>query len=155
MNLEEKKELVQRWYESLETSDVDLFKSLHAPDCVYNISGHSPISGQVGMADLMEHVLPLVLGSLRLEAYKFCIRQAIVCADDNRIVGIMESDGPGVNGVRYDQRYVHMFECADGKIKQVWEFFDTALANAVMFPDPHQKVAGVVRDKFAIPGCPD
>jgi len=50
---------------------------------------------------------------------------------------------------------VHMFECADGKITQVWEFFDTELANAVMFPDPNQKVTGVVRDKFAIPGCPD
>ena len=151
MNLEEKKALVQKWYESLRTGNVELFQSVHAANCVYNISGHSPISGQVGMADLMEHVLPLVLGSLKLDEYKFCIRQAIVCADDNRIVGVMEADGPGVNGVRYDQRYVHMFECADGKITKVWEFFDTALANAVMFPDPRQEIPGVVRDKFEIP----
>ena len=88
MNLEEKKALVQKWYESLRTSNVALFQSVHAANCVYNISGHSPISGQVGMADLMEHVLPLVLGSLKMDEYKFCIRQAIVCADDNRIVGI-------------------------------------------------------------------
>jgi len=152
MNLEQKKELVQKWYESLVTNNVELFQSVHAPDCIYNISGHSPISGQVAMPDLMEHVLPLVLGSLRLDEYRFCTRQAIVCADENRIVGIMEADGPGVNGVRYDQRYVHMFECDNGKITQVWEFFDTALANSVMFPDPRQKVPGVVRDKFEIPG---
>jgi len=151
MKLEEKKALVQEWYKSLETGDAELFQSVHAPDCVYNISGHTPISGQVSMADLLEHVVPIVMGSLKLDDYTFCVRQSIVCADDNRIVGLMEADGPGVNGVRYDQRYVHMFECANGKITQVWEFFDTALANAVMFPDPQQKVPGVVRDRFEIP----
>ena len=68
----------------------------------------------------MENVLPVVFGALEIDEFQFCTKQKIVCADDERVVGIMEADGPGTNGVRYDQRYVHLFGFRDGKIAQVW-----------------------------------
>ena len=141
--------LVEQWYKALATTDLDLFVSVHHQDCVYNISGHSPISGQIrGIETLMENVLPVVFGALKMDEFQFCTKQKIVCADHERVVGIMEADGPGTNGVRYDPRYVHLFGFRDGKIAQVWEFFDTALANAVLFPDAEQVVPGVDRDGF-------
>lgn len=152
MSKAENRALVEQWYTALATMDLDLFVAVHSEDCVYNISGHSPISGQVrGIRTLMDHVLPIVFGALKTDEFRFCTRQKIVCADDERVVGIMEADGPGSNGVRYDQRYVHMFGFRNGKIGQVWEFFDTALANAVLFANsdgPDSSVQGVVADAF-------
>ena len=143
--------LVERWYGALAEGDLETFNAVHHEDCVYNISGHTPISGQVhGMANLTTHVTPLVFGALDMDNYRFCTRHQIMCADDTRVVGIMESDGPGLNGVRYDQRYLHIFQCVGGHITQVWEFFDTALANAVMFYDPDLVVPGVETGTFAL-----
>jgi ketosteroid isomerase-like protein len=149
MNREDNIALVEQWYDALQAGAVDAFVSLHHGECVYNISGHTPISGQIdGMNALTEHVLPLVFGALDMSKFRFCTRRSIMCADSERVVGVMEADGPGNNGVRYDQRYVHIFSIADERIASVWEFFDTALANAVMFPDPDQLVPGVERGGF-------
>lgn len=135
--------LVEDWYRSLKAADLELFVQVHAPDCVYNISGHSPISGKVGFQQLLEDVLPQVFSLLQMETFQFSKRWKIVCQDERRIVGMMEADGLGTNGKRYDQRYVHLFEFRDGRISGVWEFFDTALANEVLFFDPAaSKTAG-------------
>lgn len=144
------RELAEQWYAALAAGDLAAFQAIHATDCVYNISGHTPISGQVGFADLMQNVVPVVFGALNMEAFEFGKRRAIVCADEKRAVGIMEADGPGRNGIRYDQRYVHIFEAASGQLTKVWEFFDTALANTVMFTDPGQVVPGVDATQFEI-----
>lgn len=144
-------QLVEQWYQSLEKVDLELFVSIHHPEVIYNIAGHTPISGQVrGISTLMDKVLPHVFGALNPEEFKFGTKREIVCADESRIVGVMEADGPGTNGKRYDQRYVHMFSFRDGKIGGVWEFFDTALANAVLFTDPDLTVEGVDTTGFSI-----
>lgn len=148
MSREDDLKLVNAWYESLATGNLDQFRAIHSEDAVYNISGHTPISGQVSFPDLLQHVLPVVFGALDQSRFRFCTRHKIVCADDTRIVGVMEADGPATNGVRYDQRYVHMFTCRDGKISTVWEFFDTALANAAMFHLPNMRIPGVDHDRF-------
>jgi len=142
-------DLVNVWYDALAEANVERFISVHAPDVIYNISGHTPISGQVrGMSALLDHVLPLVFGALDMSKFRFCKKRKIVCADAERVVGIMEADGPANNAVRYDQRYVHMFAFRGGKISAVWEFFDTALANAAMFHGVHAPVPGVVANAF-------
>ena len=145
------RELAQAWYESLSVGDLEQFVAIHDPAVIYNIGGHTPISGQVkGIQNLMEQIVPVVFGALDMNNMQFCKRFEIVCADDNRAVGIMEADGLGNNGIRYDQRYVHMFSARDGKLTQVWEFFDTALANAVMFTDPELRIPCVDPDSFSL-----
>lgn len=135
--------LVNDFYRALATGDMDLFVGIHHADVVYNISGHTPISGQVrGMKALLEDILPQVFPALQMDSFQFSKKWKIVCADDRRIVCMMEADGLGTNGTRYDQRYVHMFEFRGDKISAVWEFFDTALANAVMFADPSASKTG-------------
>lgn len=142
-------DLVNAWYDALAEASVEKFVAVHAPDVVYNISGHTPISGQIrGLQTLLDHVLPLVFGALDMSNFRFCKRHKIVCADSERVVGVMEADGPAVNGVRYDQRYVHIFAFRDGRISGVWEFFDTALANAAMFHGMSGPVPGVDAGTF-------
>lgn len=140
--------IVERWYESLANRDIEMFRSVHSEDCVYNISGHTPISGQVDFPDLMEHVLPVVFGALDPERFRFCVRYQIVCSDPERTVGVMEADGFGVNGKRYDQRYVHMFAFRETRICTVWEYFDTALAHEVIFAQAPDRIPGVRTDRF-------
>ena len=136
--------LVADFYRALATRDMDLFVRIQHEDVVYNISGHTPISGQVrGMKALLDDILPQVFPALQLDGFRFSKKWKIVCADDRRAVCFMEADGLGKNGKRYDQRYVQMFEFRGDKISGVWEFFDTALANEVMFFDPSaSKTAG-------------
>lgn len=132
--------LVEDWYKSLKTVDLALFQSIHAPDCIYNVSGHSPISGRCDFPTLMKDVLPQVFGRLDIAKFKFALKHRIMCQDEHRVVGMMEADGPGTNGKRYDQRYCHTFEFRGDKISQVWEFFDTELARGVLFYDPENSV---------------
>lgn len=126
--------LVERFYRALATFDIELFWSVQTADVVYNISGHTPISGRIqGRDKIQSDILPPVFAALRMDSFRFATKWQVICADDHRIVCFMEADGEGVNGIRYDQRYVHIFAFRDGKISGLWEFFDTALANSVMF----------------------
>lgn len=128
--------VVGDWYRALQSVDLEAFAKLHASDCSYNVSGHTPISGRCQFPQLVDEILPQVFGRLDLTQFRIGLNWKIVCQDDRRIVGIMEADGPGTNGERYDQRYCHIFEVRDGLIREVWEFFDTQLAAKVLFPDP-------------------
>lgn len=129
-----KRELVMSWYKALETGDLELFQALHHPDVVYDISGHTAISGRhQGLAVLMEVILPVVFAGMNMESIEFCKQVKIMAADEHCVAGIMEVDGLASNGQRYDQRYVHFFEFSDDrdddKISRVVEFFDTELAH--------------------------
>jgi uncharacterized protein len=126
--------LVERWMTSLATGDQDTFWQIHAEDVVYNISGHSVISGQVrSRRQMMEEIVPHVFKALDPERSRFATKWKIMCDDGTRIVTIMEADCVGLNDLPYDQRYVHIFEFKGGKVSEVWEFFDTDLANRVLF----------------------
>lgn len=126
--------LVTRWMTALETGDQETFWAIHAEDVVYNISGHSVISGQVrGRQKMMEEIVPYVFGGLDLERSRFASKWKIMADDGTRVVTIMEADGHASNGVQYDQRYLHIFGFRGGQIAEVWEFFDTDLANRALF----------------------
>lgn len=146
MNHELHAQRVADWYRGLQTADLALWTRVHTPDCRYNVSGHSPISGGMDFPQLLQEVLPQVFGVLQMDTFRFATRWKIMCQDERRIVGIMEADGLGTNGHRYDQRYVHIFEFRDGLISGVWEFFDTALADKVLFTRPE---ASPTRGKLA------
>jgi ketosteroid isomerase-like protein len=136
--------LIATFYDALATGNLELFLIIQTDDVIYNISGHSPISGKVsGKQALVEDILPQVFPGLDMATFQFSKKWKVVCADDRRAVCFMEADGMGVNGKRYDQRYVQMFEFRGDKISGMWEFFDTALAEAVLFHNPSQsKTAG-------------
>lgn len=132
------RKIVESWMTSLATGDQEVFWQIHAEDVVYNISGHSVISGQVrGRKAMMEEIVPHVFKALDLERSRFADKWKVMCDDGTRIVTIMEADCQGSNGVQYDQRYLHIFGFRGGQISEVWEFFDTDLANRALFTPEH------------------
>lgn len=151
-DLEANKAVAQRWYDTLAAGEIEQWQALHAPDCHYNISGHSIISGRVDMAQLMSEILPVVFGNLDLDNFRFCTRQRLLAAEGDTVIGMMEADGAAKNGVRYDQRYVHIFRVQGGKLVEVTEFFDTELAQRALFSDVPEASAPNITRAFEFPG---
>ncbi|MHA7835156.1 MAG: nuclear transport factor 2 family protein [Algiphilus sp.] len=138
--MQEHRNRVADFYGALADMDIRRFWSCQSQDVIYNISGHTPISGRVaGRAAMEANILPAVFEGLDLERFRFTRRWSVVCESEHRIVAVMEADGTAKNGVRYDQRYVHIFDFAEGLIVEVWEFFDTALAEAALFAPPFDR----------------
>jgi len=143
--VEQNKQLVGAWYAALAAMDVAGFLAVQTDDVAYNVSGRTPVSGHFqGKKTLTEDILPLVFNALQTKTFQFSKRWKIMCADESRVAAIMEAEGLASNGLRYDQRYCQIFGFRDGKISEVWEFFDTALAAVALFgnelvkpePDP-------------------
>ena len=53
--------------------------------------------------------------------------------DEHRVVAFMEADGNATNGERYNQRYCQTFGFRDGLIAEVFEFFDSTLAQTALW----------------------
>lgn len=123
------RDIVDRYYDALARLDVAAFEALHHPDVVYNVSGHTIISGRYEGFAALKTILPLIFGALDFDHFQFARKWRIMTDGGDSITAIMEADGTAQNGQRYDQRYLHIFGFRDGKIGSVHEFFDTQLAN--------------------------
>jgi ketosteroid isomerase-like protein len=146
---EAQKELVKEWYRALEAGDADAMLAVQRDDVIYNVHGTTPVSGRFqGKDTLVNDIFPKVMGMLQMDTFKFCTKLKIVCADEHRVVTIMQADGQALNGVRYNQTYCHMFVFKDGLISEVWEFFDSVLAEAALNNNPLTKPTKAPENAF-------
>lgn len=127
-------EFLDKLYTSLSTRDIETWQSMHSESAVFNISGSTVISGQVTIQKLLTEVFPLVFESLIPETVRFGLRWKLMCADNKRATIIFEGEATAESGAPYNNRYVQILEFGDdGLIHKVWEFFDTDMANSVLF----------------------
>jgi ketosteroid isomerase-like protein len=127
-------EFLEKLYNALSNGDVETWLSMHDESAVFNISGNTIISGQVTLQELLTHIFPLVFDPLMPETVRFGLRWKLMCADDRRATVIFEGESTTRTGEPYNNRYVQILEFGDdGLIQQVWEFFDTELANSALF----------------------
>ena len=132
-------EFLDKLYTALSSGDVETWVSMHSPEAIFNIAGGTIISGQVPMPRLLSDVFPLVFGSLDPETVRFGLRWKLMCADDKRATVIFEGESTTTSGEPYNNRYIQILEFGDdGLIHEVWEYFDTALANERLFNKPGQ-----------------
>ncbi len=132
--------ILEKLYSALCSGDVATWRSLHSESAVFNINGNTIISGQVSLQQLLAEVFPLVFDPLNPETVRFGLRWKLMCADERRAAVIFEGESTTRTGQPYNNRYLQILEFADnGLIQQVWEFFDTALANSLLFdPSGHE-----------------
>jgi len=132
-------EFLDKLYTALSTGDVDTWVSMHSPNALFNVAGDTIISGQVPIPQLLSEVFPLVFGALDPETARLGLRWKLMCADDKRATVIFEGESTTKAGESYNNRYIQILEFGeDGLIHQVWEYFDTALANERLFNKPGQ-----------------
>lgn len=130
-------DFLDKLYTALSTGDVPTWVSMHSPKALFNIAGDTIISGQVPMPQLLGEVFPLVFGALDPETARLGLRWKLMCADDKRATVIFEGESTTKDGQPYNNRYIQILEFGDdGLIHQVWEYFDTALANERLFNKP-------------------
>ena len=130
--------LVTRYYEALAVGDFDALAALHSDDVVFNLVGSTPVSGRwEGKAECFGPVVADgVIGKLVPETIRFSRQWRIMCADDERVVGLMRGGGMGTNGHEYLQTYCQVLTIRDGLIVELHEFFDTALVELALNDNP-------------------
>ncbi len=130
--------LAEDYYSALERGDFEALANLHSDDVVFNLVGQTPVSGRwVGKEECFGPlVADMVVGKLVPETVQFSRKWKIMCADDERVVGLMYGGGKAINGEDYLQTYCQIMTICDGKIAELHEFFDTALVELALNDNP-------------------
>ncbi|MEP2735111.1 MAG: nuclear transport factor 2 family protein [Erythrobacter sp.] len=141
----------EAFYRALEDGDFDALAALHSDDVVFNLVGSTPVSGRwEGKAECFGPlVADMVVGKLVPETIQFSREWRIMCADENRVVGLMKGGGMGKNGHEYIQTYCQIMTVEDGKITELHELFDTALVELVLNDNPTKNGPSEVAKPFA------
>lgn len=140
-----------RFYEALAAGDFDALAALHSDDIVFNLVGTTPVSGRwEGKAVCFGPIVADgVIGKLRPETIHFSRQWLIMCADEERVVGLMRGGGIATNGHEYLQTYCQIMTIRDGLIVELHEFFDTALVELALNDNPTVKGASLPQRPFA------
>jgi hypothetical protein len=115
------------------------FISMFPKKCLFNVFGHTPLSGSWTDRDEFFAQGAEVRATQLKPGGIFAIRSRIVVADDYHSVGLMETDAMGTNGIPYDQHYIQILGHKDGEIVEYWEFFNTTVLEAVIYDNHLQK----------------
>ena len=112
------------------TNDPELAAGCLAPDACAVAKGYGKFAGarqasvMVGMIDEFKKIMPTGL--------RFTIKS--VTASDDRVAIEAEGNALTALGTSYHNQYCFVFTRADGKIKQVNEYFCTVHADEVLWP---------------------
>lgn len=138
MSRQQNIELLDRYFTLMREGQWEAVEDMYHDDIVIHMAGTTPASGRLaGKAAVTDKLIAeQVHGALVPEGIAFARRWKIMCADDERVVAIMEGGGPTVAGDLYDQTYCEIFRFRDGKVVEMHAFFDTALAERALFHNP-------------------
>lgn len=145
MSRQENIDLLNRYFQAMHDNDWATVEAMYHEDIINHMAGTTPASGRLeGKAAMTDDLVAAqVHAAMVPEAMQFARRWKIMCADDERVVAIMEGGGPTRSGGRYDQTYCEIFRFEDGKIIEMHAFFDTALTEQALFDNPLRTPRGV------------
>lgn len=138
MGRQENIDLLNRYFSLMQAGEWQAVEDMYHEDIVIHMAGTTPASGRLaGKAAVTDDLIAeQVHGAMVSEEIRFARRWQIMCADDERVVAIMEGGGPTKAGDLYDQTYCEIFRFKDGKVIEMHAFFDTALAERALFHNP-------------------
>lgn len=132
MDTEETRALVQKYYDALPKGDANAIAELLTEDCEWLPPAAAPIEPVVGR----DAVAAVFSGALVKDTFDLSkpfnldVRSMIV--DCNTAVVQQRLTATAKNGNPYENEYVWVYECRDGKIAKMEEYADTLLASNVM-----------------------
>lgn len=131
-------DLLNRYFQFMHDGDFEGVEAMYHDDIVVHLNGTTPASGRLeGKAAVTDKLIAeQVHGALVPEKMQFAKRWKIVCADDERVVAIMEGGGPTKAGDLYEQTYCEIFRFQDDKVIEMHAFLDTALVERALFNNP-------------------
>ena len=130
--------LLETYFTAMSAGQWDVVEDMYHDDIVIHLAGTTPASGRLeGKAAVTgDLIAQQVHAALDPATMHFARRWKIMCADDERVVAIMEGGGPTIHGDVYDQVYCEIFRFQDGRIIEMHAFLDTALVERALFGNP-------------------
>ncbi len=136
---EQNKAVALKFIEAMGSSDPETAATCLAPDAFTLAMGTCKFSGRreydtiVGAIGAFQELLP---SGLRLAVKS-------VTAEGDRVIVECEGNAVTAAGTAYCNQYCFVFTLADGRIKQVNEYFCTKLADEVLWPVVEARGGGI------------
>jgi ketosteroid isomerase-like protein len=128
MNASENKRIIQQAFDGLAKADPRMFIEAMADDLVWIIEGQSRVSGRYESKACVQDKLVAALFANFASEYRNIPEEII--AEGDRVVVLAHGEVKTVRGEDYNNHYCFVLRMRDGKIVEVREYCDTALAEA-------------------------
>ena len=134
MNTIDSKALVQRIHDELDKGNGQLFLDNLADDARWTLEGSTPWSRTyAGKAAIREELLKPLFAQF---AGRYVTKTERIIAEGDRVVVLFSGDVPTKAGKRYNNRYCYIYRLEGGKVKELTEYFDTALVQEALQAPP-------------------
>jgi len=128
------KALVQRIHAELDKGNGQLFLDNLADDARWTLEGSTPWSRTyAGKAAIREELLKPLFAQF---AGPYVSKTERIIAEGDRVVVLFSGDVPTRAGKRYNNRYCYIYRIEGGKVKELTEYFDTALVEQALEAPP-------------------
>ena len=135
----ENRSLIQRIMEARARRDHAPFIAAMADDFVWRIIGTTAWSGEyIGKADVCERLLKALYSQFVAPS---SITVTRILADGDYVVVQCNGDATTISGEPYRNTYCLVIRMADGQLREMTEYMDTALVERVLQP-PAWRTAG-------------
>jgi len=131
---DDNKALVQRIHSELDKGNGQLFIDSLADDARWTLEGSTPWSRTyAGKAAIREDLLKPLFAQF---AGPYVSQTERIIAEGDRVVVLFSGDVPTRAGKRYNNRYCYIYRIEGGKVKELTEYFDTALVQQALEAPP-------------------
>ncbi|MGJ3700875.1 nuclear transport factor 2 family protein [Variovorax sp. AFSI2.2] len=128
------KALVQRIHAELDKGNGQLFIDSLADDARWTLEGTTPWSRTyAGKAAIREELIKPLFAQF---AGRYVSKTEGIIAEGDRVVVLFSGDVPTKAGKRYNNRYCYIYRLEGGKVKELTEYFDTALVQEALEAPP-------------------
>jgi ketosteroid isomerase-like protein len=128
------KRIIEQAFAGLARADATAFLDAMADEITWIIMGQSRVSGRYeGKAAIQNKLVPTLFSNFATD-YRNNAEEII--ADRDRVVVLARGEVKTVRGEDYNNEYCFVFRMRDGKIVEVREYYDTALAEARLTMNP-------------------
>ena len=130
MNTIDNKALVQRIHDELDKGNGQVFVDSLAHDASWKLEGTTPWSRTYrGKKAIREELLNPLFAQF---AGPYVSKTERIIAEGDRVVVLFSGDVPTKAGKRYNNRYCYVYRLEGGKVKELTEYFDTALVQEAL-----------------------
>ena len=124
------KSLVSAFYETANRGDIDTCLEMLAPDVTWINMGSTAFAGRFeGKDTVVRELIGPLFGQLVNGIHSTV---DLLVAEGEHVVALTRGTAMTHSGKQYNNAYCHVFQIVDGRITQVTEYLDTALANEVL-----------------------
>ncbi len=130
MSANSNKALIERAFAGTAKGDPTDFVGLFGDDIVWIVEGTSKWSGRwEGLATVQGELVPRLFSRFATPYYNYADQ---IIAEDDMVVARVRGETTTHRGDAYDNSYCFVIRMKDGKIVELREYMDTALAERVL-----------------------